>query len=60
MERYCKCINGHSFKAVGEGDEPHDMKEAYVVRPCPVCEVPTEFEWPLGRGLNVVPEQFSK
>ena len=56
MERNCTCINGHSVKAMGEGDEPHDMKETYVIRPCPICEVPIEILWPLGRGLNVVPK----
>jgi hypothetical protein len=55
MERDCTCINGHSLKAVGEGDEPQDMKETYVTRPCPICDVPTDIKWPLGRGLNVVP-----
>jgi len=56
MQRSYSCINGHSFKAVGEGDEPIGMKETYVVKPCPVCDVPTELEWPLGRSLDVLPE----
>lgn len=55
MERDCTCINGHSLNAVAEGDEPQDMKETYVTRPCPICDVPTDIKWPLGRGLNVVP-----
>ena len=56
MERGCTCINGHSFKAVGEGDEPIGMKETYVIRSCPAWDLPTEIKWPLGRSLNVALE----
>ena len=56
IERNCRCINGHSFGAVGHGDEPDQAKETYVIRPCPVCGVPTEIEWPLTRTLEVIPQ----
>jgi hypothetical protein len=55
MERFLMCINGHSIKAMGEGEEPVDMKETYVTRPCPVCDIPIDIKWPLGRALKVVP-----
>ena len=54
MERHCTCINGHSFTGVGMGDEPDQAKETYVIRPCPVCEVPTEIKWPLNRALEAI------
>ena len=55
MERNCTCINGHSFRAVGKGDEPDQANETYAIRPCPVCEVPTEIKWPLIRALEAIP-----
>ena len=54
MERWCKSINGHSLRAVGDGEEQPGMRERYIVRPCPVCEVPIEIEWPLGRSLTLI------
>jgi hypothetical protein len=56
MERHCICINGHSFTAIGEGEEPTNTQETYVIRQCPVCEIPTELKWPLGRSLNLMEE----
>lgn len=56
MERSCKCINGHSVKAVGDGEEQPGMQERYAVKQCPVCDVPIEIEWPLGRSLTVIAE----
>jgi hypothetical protein len=56
MERHGICINGHSFKAIGEGEEPTNTHETRVIRQCPVCEIPTEFKWPLGRSLNLIEE----
>jgi hypothetical protein len=55
VERYFTCTNGHSFKVMGEGDEPREGVEDYVTAPCPNCDVPIQFRWPVGRGYNVVP-----
>jgi hypothetical protein len=32
MERHHTCINGHSLRAIGEGEEPTNTQEAYVIR----------------------------
>jgi hypothetical protein len=57
MERNCTCINGHLFTAVGTGDEPDQAMETYVIRTCPVCEMPTDIKWPLNRSLEVIPNE---
>src|ERR1700722_6374789 len=54
MERHHTCINGHSLRAIGEGEEPTNTQETYVIRPCRVCERPTEFKWPLRRKAKLV------
>ncbi len=32
MERHHTCINGHSLRAIDEGEEPTNTQEIYVIR----------------------------